>query len=87
MTSLKVENGVRIIPVVVHVIHNYGTERISENQVNSAIETMNNDFNALNEDISDVLDDFTSLVSDIGIDFRLAKIDEKIELGRGVRDI
>ena len=73
-----------IIPVVVHVIHNYGTERISENQVNSAIETMNNDFNALNEDISDVLDDFTSLVSDIGIDFRLAKIDENGNCTNGI---
>ncbi len=30
MTSLKVENGVRIIPVVVHVIHDLGNENISD---------------------------------------------------------
>jgi len=32
MTSLKVENGVRIIPVVVHVIHDLGNENISDVQ-------------------------------------------------------
>ena len=73
-----------IIPVVVHVIHNYGSERITESQVNSAIETMNNDFNALNEDITEVLDEFSSLISDIGIEFRLAKIDENGNCTNGI---
>ena len=64
-----------IIPTVVHVIHNYGSERISKNQVLSCIESINNDFNALNDDISGVISEFSSIISDMGIEFRLAKLD------------
>ena len=64
-----------IIPTVVHVIHNYGSERISKNQVLSCIESINNDFNALNDDISGVINEFSSIISDMGIEFRLAKLD------------
>ena len=39
-----------IIPVVVHVIHDYGDERIETNQVQSAIQAMCDDFNLLNDD-------------------------------------
>ena len=37
-----------IIPVVVHVIHNYGEERINKNQIQSAIKAMCDDFNKNN---------------------------------------
>ena len=73
-----------IIPVVVHVIHNYGSERISMLQVDSAIETMNNDFNALNDDITGVINEFSDLISDIGIEFRLAKLDENGNCTNGI---
>ncbi len=39
-----------IIPVVVHVIHNYGEERINKNQIQSAIKAMCDDFNMTNDD-------------------------------------
>ena len=42
-----------IIPVVVHVIHNYGDERIDITQVQSAIQSMCDDFNKLNDDLVD----------------------------------
>ena len=45
---------------------------------------MNNDFNALNEDITEVLGEFSSLISDIGIEFRLAKIDENGNCTNGI---
>ena len=73
-----------VIPVVVHIIHNYGPERISELQVESAIETMNNDFNALNNDITGVINEFTALISDIGIEFRLARLDENGNCTNGI---
>ena len=73
-----------VIPVVVHIIHNYGPERISALQVESAIETMNNDFNALNNDITGVINEFTALISDIGIEFRLARLDENGNCTNGI---
>ena len=73
-----------IIPTVVHVIHNYGPERISKTQVNSCIKTMNDDFNALNDDINGVINEFTNLISDMGIEFRLAKIDPSGNCTEGI---
>ena len=64
-----------IIPTVIHVIHNYGPERISKTQVLSCIQSMNDDFSALNDDIVGVIDDFSGLVSEMGIEFRLARLD------------
>ncbi len=64
-----------IIPTVVHIIHNYGPERISKTQVLSCMKSMNDDFSSLNDDITAVIDEFSNLISDMGIEFRLAKLD------------
>ena len=64
-----------IIPVVVHVIHDYGVENISDEQIARAMETVNEDWNGENNDIEEVIDEFSDLVADFGIEFRLATID------------
>ena len=46
----RVVDTTYIIPVVVHVIHNYGDERISANQIESAIQSMCDDFSMSNDD-------------------------------------
>ncbi len=52
-----------IIPVVVHVIHNYGDERINENQVASAIKSMCDDFNMLNDDFINANGEFVHSIA------------------------
>ena len=64
-----------IIPVVVHVIHDYGVENISEEQIARAMETVNEDWNGENSDIEEVIDEFSDLVADFGVEFRLATKD------------
>jgi len=64
-----------IIPVVVHVIHDYGVENISDEQIARAMETVNEDWNGENNDIEEVINEFSDLVADFGIEFRLATID------------
>ena len=64
-----------IIPVVVHVIHNYGEENISDEQVARAIETINEDWNAENDDIAQTIEEFSDIVADFGVEFRLATKD------------
>ena len=64
-----------IIPVVVHVIHNYGEENISDEQVARAIETINEDWNAENDDITQTIEEFSEIVADFGVEFRLATKD------------
>ena len=53
-----------VIPVVVHIIHDYGVENISDEQIARAMETVNEDWNGQNNDIADVIDDFSDLVAD-----------------------
>ena len=71
----KLSDTTYIIPTVVHVIHNYGSERISKAQALSCIESMNNDFSQMNDDLVGVIDSFSNIISDMGIEFRLAKLD------------
>lgn len=64
-----------VIPVVFHIIHENGVENISAAQVENAIEVMTNDFNANSFGIGSVQDAFTDIIGDVGIEFRLARID------------
>lgn len=64
-----------IVPVVVHVMHTYGAENISREQVLSAIEQLNMDFNKTNPDTSIIINEFKAIAGNSGIRFRLAKLD------------
>lgn len=64
-----------IIPVVFHIVHNYGPENISDAQVLSAIETLNADFRAQTPGVNSVVSEFQSRVADMKIEFRLARKD------------
>jgi len=63
------------IPVVFHVIHNNGPENISSEQIHDALEVVNRDFNALNDDLNQVIPAFSNIVSDVEIQFKLARKD------------
>ena len=63
------------IPVVFHVIHNNGPENISASQIHDALEVVNRDFNALNEDLDQVVSSFADIIGDVQIQFILARKD------------
>ncbi len=63
------------IPVVFHIIHEYGTENISDAQVINQVAILNEDFRKLNADTSLVIPEFDSLIADAHINFRLATLD------------
>jgi PKD repeat protein len=69
------ERAVKIIPVVVHIIHNYGPENTSKAQVLNAISILNRDFQKLNADTSQVIQTFKGRVAAPNFEFRLAQID------------
>jgi len=68
-------DGKRIIPVVFHIIHKYGVENITREQVEDAIALMNLDYNRQNPDTANTFPLFKSRAADCQIEFRLAKID------------
>ncbi|MCK9613686.1 MAG: PKD domain-containing protein [Bacteroidales bacterium] len=70
-------NGRRIIPVVFHVVHFGGTENISKEQIEDAINLINIDYNKLNADtgVSNTYPAFNAIRANCNMEFRLAKVD------------
>ncbi|WP_255594352.1 M43 family zinc metalloprotease [Pontibacter sp. HSC-14F20] len=63
------------IPVVFHVVYKTGSENISEAQVRSQLEVLNQDFRRLNSDTTNTPDYFQPLAADSRIEFCLAIVD------------
>jgi hypothetical protein len=65
--------GTVIIPVVVHVLYNTAAQNISDAQVQSQIDVLNEDFRKLNADASKTPAQFAGLAADANVQFVLAK--------------
>ncbi|MFT4601041.1 MAG: PKD repeat protein, partial [Arenicella sp.] len=64
-----------VIPVVFHVVHNDGPENIDDDQIFDALEKLNEDYSGTNTDLVDVVTDFTAVIGNPDIEFRLATLD------------
>ncbi|MDA3819695.1 MAG: M43 family zinc metalloprotease [Candidatus Delongbacteria bacterium] len=78
------KNDIYIIPVVFHVVHNYGSENISYDQVADAVRILNEDYRKMNPDTSFIIDEFKSLATDARVEFRLAALDPSGNCTNGV---
>ncbi|MCB0396607.1 MAG: T9SS type A sorting domain-containing protein [Flavobacteriales bacterium] len=82
--AAKTSNAVKIIPVVVHIIHEGGTENISEAQVIDGIRVLNEDFRRLNADASNTHSAWQSVAADCEVEFRLAQKDPNGNCTNGI---
>lgn len=64
-----------IIPIVFHIVHNYGPENISDEQVYDQVRILNRDYQKLNADTSAIVPSFVGIAAKINIEFRLAHKD------------
>lgn len=64
-----------VIPVVFHIIHNYGPENISDAQIHDALKQVNIQFRKQNPDTNEIVSQFKPIAADIEIEFRLAQLD------------
>ncbi len=84
-------NTVRIIPVVFHVLHTNGTENISDEQILDQLRILNEDFRRLNQDRLNVRNTanapFAPLITDMEVEFRLAKRDPEGQCTNGINRI
>lgn len=80
-------NGKRVIPVVFHVIHKYGVENITREQIDDAIALMNLDYNRKNADTANTYSLFKPRAADAQIEFRLAKIDPSGKCTDGIHRV
>ncbi|MFB6258052.1 MAG: M43 family zinc metalloprotease [Flavobacteriales bacterium] len=72
------------IPVVFHVVHDNGPEKISPQLVQEAIARLNLDYRKNNADTSDIVATFKPIASDVEVEFRLAQKDPDGNCHRGI---
>lgn len=73
----RLVNGAIEIPVVVNVLYRTAAENISLAQIQSQIDILNKDFNALNTDYSSVPELFSLVKANVGITFVLDQVIRK----------
>ena len=64
-----------VIPIVFHVVHQGGVENISDEQIYDALEKLNEDYSGSNSDLANVVPEFTAVIGNPDIEFRLATKD------------
>lgn len=72
------------IPVVFHILHQNGSENISNEQVYNAIDVINEDFRKLNSDTTAINSAFQGIAVDTKIQFALAQKDPNGNCTNGV---
>jgi PKD repeat protein len=87
----RIVNGkstvVRIIPIVFHIVHEYGPENVSDLQIYDQMQILNEDFLKNNADTSIVIAPFDTIIGDAMIEFRLATLDPYGNCTNGIEHI
>jgi hypothetical protein len=83
-TQSNSSRSVITIPVVVHVIYNTSEQNISDAQVQSQIDVLNDDFRRLNANFSQTPAAFQGVAADFEIEFCLATVDPNGAVTTGI---
>ena len=86
-SRVSAREEVLIIPIVFHISHFTGPENISTAQIYDAVDVLNTNMRALNDNIGDVIPEFEDLVADIEIEFRLAQRDPQGNCHPGINRV
>ncbi|MGE0636879.1 MAG: M43 family zinc metalloprotease [Bacteroidia bacterium] len=85
--DLTADTALYIIPVVFHIIHDYGNENIANEQIYSAVDMLNKTFRKQRDDTASIVEIFKPLHADTRIEFRLAKRDPDGNCHSGINRI
>ena len=78
---------VRVIPIVFHIVHEYGVENVTDQQIQDQMVILNEDYRKLNADTNIVIAPFDSMIGDAYIEFRLATLDPWGNCTNGIEHI
>lgn len=89
--SIEYSNGKKrtkfIIPIVFHVLHEYGQENITDEQIIDQVAILNRDYNKLNADTMNVDPAFKDIIANCGFEFKLATKDPTGNCTNGINHI
>lgn len=83
----KTNSATYIIPIVFHVIHNYGAENISDIQIKDGLDMVNKTFRKQRADTASIVSAFKGIHADCDIEFRLAQKDPNGNCHSGINRI
>jgi PKD repeat protein len=83
----KTSSAPYVIPVVFHVIHNYGIENISDAQIKDGLDIVNKTFNKTHPNTATIHSAFQSIHADCDIEFRLATKDPNGNCHSGINRV
>jgi hypothetical protein len=72
------------IPVVFHIIHDGAIGYVTKAQVEASLQNLNDDFQLLNTDQSQIVSSFTGIAADSEVEFRLARLDHNGNCTEGI---
>ena len=88
ITNSEKSTEKKVIPVVVHVIHNFGSENVTDAQVHDAIRVLNENINGQDPQfVSRTPDVFAAVVGTPNIEFRLATKDPNGNPSSGINRV
>lgn len=77
-------SGLKVIPTVVHIIHNNGSENLTKETIINAIEEVNLELTAQNSNLSSIVSSFQPIIGNAQFELRLAKIDPNGDCTDGI---
>ena len=80
-------DSIYTVPVVFHVIHIYGNENVTDEQVKSGLSVLNRNFSNQNPDSANIAAAFKSIAADCEIQFKLAHLDPNGNCTSGINRI
>ena len=81
------DRAIKVVPIVFHVIHNYGPENISDAQIRDGINVVNRNYRKKNADTIDIIPAFQSIAADNEVELRLAQLDPNGNCTSGINRI
>ena len=80
-------NATYVIPVVFHVLHEYGSENLSDAVIVQSVQNMNLRWQNNHPDSVDIIPEFKQLAGGLDLEFRLANIDPYGNCTNGINHI
>lgn len=69
------DDEVYVIPVVFHIVHEYGEENVSYEYIEAVLDQLNKDYRKMRSDTAAIKEEFKPIAADTKIEFRLARKD------------
>ena len=81
------DSTIIVIPIVFHIIHQFGAENISDANVYDEMKVLNRDYAKLNPDTAAIIPQYIPYAGDAKIQFKLASIDPSGNCTNGIEHI